>query len=176
MATEPIVIPDATAEPAAYKQALLDLIGDDDPVATLGSTVEKWRAITEGLTAEQLTSQPVDGEWSVAQITGHLFDVDLVYGFRWRLMLTEDNPTYPGYDEKLWTPMPRPPFPQLLEAWSGLRAANMLVLEANWPAAAQRSANHSQQGPETFDVTLRKIAAHDLAHINQMQRAAEAAG
>ena len=78
--------------------------GDDtDPVATLGSTVEQWRAITGGLTNDQLTNSPVDGEWSVAQITGHLLDVDIVYGFRWRLMLTEDNPSYPGYDEKLWT-------------------------------------------------------------------------
>jgi hypothetical protein len=41
MATEPIVIPDATAQPAQYKQALLDLIGDTDPIITLGSTVEK---------------------------------------------------------------------------------------------------------------------------------------
>jgi hypothetical protein len=174
MPTEPIQIPDATDQPAAYKQALLDLIGDVDPVATLGATVDKWRAITDALTADQLTAKPVDGEWSVADLTGHLFDVDVVYGFRWRLMLTEDNPTYPGYDEKLWTPMPRLPFPQLLEAWAGLRAANMLVLQANWPAAAQRTANHSQQGSETFDETLRKIAAHDLAHLNQMQRAAEA--
>jgi hypothetical protein len=174
MATEPIVIPDATAQPAQYKQALLDLIGDTDPMATLGSTVAQWRAITGGLTNDQLTTEPVDGEWSVAQITGHLFDVDIVYGFRWRLMLTEDNPSYPGYEEKLWTPMPRPPFAELLDAWSGLRAANMLVLQANWPAAAQRSANHSQQGPETLDETVRKIAAHDLAHLNQMQRAAEA--
>jgi hypothetical protein len=175
MATEPIVIPDASAEPAAYKQALLDLIGDTDPVETLAATVAQWREITGTLTPEQLTSELVDGEWSAAEITGHLFDVDLVYGFRWRLLLTEDSPTYPGYDEKLWTPMPRPPFPDLLDAWAGLRAANMLVLQANWPAAAQRVAIHSQQGPETFDVTLRKIAAHDLAHLNQLRRTAEAA-
>ena len=49
MATESIVIPDATAQPAEYKQALLDLIGDTDPIGTLGSTVEKWRAVTSGL-------------------------------------------------------------------------------------------------------------------------------
>jgi hypothetical protein len=176
MATQPILIPDATAQPAEYKQALLDLIGDTDPVATLGETVEKWRAITRGLSAKQLTTEPIEGEWSAAQITGHLFDVDLVYGFRWRLLLTEENPSYPGYDEKLWTPMPRLPFPQLLEAWAGLRAANLLVLLANWPAAGQRSANHSEQGPETLDETVRKIAAHDLAHINQLQRAVEASG
>jgi hypothetical protein len=175
MATEPIQIPDATAQPAAYKQALLDLIGDADPVETMSGTVAKWRQIVGDLSPAQLTAEPADGEWSVGAITGHLFDVDLVYGFRWRLLLTEDNPSYPGYDEKLWTPMPRLPFPRLLDAWEGLRAANMLVLRAAWPEAAKRTATHSQQGPETFDETLRKIAAHDLAHLNQLQRTAEAA-
>jgi hypothetical protein len=175
MPTEPIIIPDATNEPAAYKQALLELIADADPIATMTKTVPFWRSATGGLTEQQLANHPEDDEWSVAQITGHLFDVDLVYGFRWRLMLTEDNPTYPGYDEKLWTPHPRLPYAELLDAWEGLRKANLLILDAAPNDALSRTATHSEQGPETFDETLRKIAAHDLAHLNQMQRAAEAA-
>jgi hypothetical protein len=175
MATEPLQLPDATAEPAAYKQALLDLIGTTDPIKTMTHTVDQWRSISGRLTPVQQFAEPAPGEWSVAAITGHLFDVDLVYGFRWRLLLTEDNPSYPGYDEKLWTPMPRLPFPELLDAWEGLRAANLLVLKAAPPEALTRTAVHSQQGPETFDETLRKVAAHDLAHLNQLQRTAEAA-
>jgi hypothetical protein len=173
--TEPIIIPNATTEPAAYKQALLDLIADADPIATMAKTVPFWRSATGGLSKQQLANHPEDDEWSVAQITGHLFDVDLVYGFRWRLMLTEDNPTYPGYDEKLWTPQPRLPYAELLDAWEGLRKANLVVLNSTTKDALTRTATHSEQGPETFDETLRKIAAHDLAHLNQMQRAAEAA-
>jgi hypothetical protein len=175
MPTEPIIIPNASTEPAAYKQALLDLIADADPIATMTKTVTFWRSVTVGLNEQQLANHPEDDEWSVAQITGHLFDVDLVYGFRWRLMLTEDNPTYPGYDEKLWTPQPRLPYGELLDAWEGLRKANLIVLNAAPESALTRTATHSEQGPETFDETLRKIAAHDLAHLNQMQRAAEAA-
>jgi hypothetical protein len=71
--------------------------------------------------------------------------------------------------------MPRLAYPALLDAWEGLRNANLLVLNAAPKEALSRTANHSEQGPETFDETLRKIAAHDLAHLNQMQRAAEAA-
>jgi DinB superfamily len=175
MPTEPIQIPDASAEPAAYKQALLDLIGETDPLDTFDQTVPKWRALTSGLTSAQLAAEPEPGEWSVAAITGHLFDVDLVQGFRWRLMLTEDNPTYPGYNEKLWTPMPRLPFAQLLDAWASLRAANLLVLHAAWPQAAERTAIHAEQGSESLGQTLRKIAGHDVAHLNQLQRTVEAA-
>ena len=91
-------------------------------------------------------------------------------------MLTADNPTYPGYDEKLWTPMPRLPFPQLLDAWAGLRKANLLIFEPVPRSDWGRTANHSEQGPETFEELIRKMAGHDVAHRNQMQRAAESPG
>jgi hypothetical protein len=174
MATEPIRMPDASTEPAAYKQALLKLAEDDDPLETMSHTVAAWRQLTQGLTRDQLTREPEPGEWPIAQITGHLFDVDLVFGFRGRLMLTADNPTYPGYDEKLWAPMPRPPFDELLDAWGGLRAANLLVFKAAPKEAWSRTANHSEQGRETFDELLRKMAGHDVAHLNQLRRAVEA--
>jgi hypothetical protein len=178
MPTEPIVMPDASNDPAAYKRALLDLAArtDADPLDTLAATIPAWRALTADLTPDQLAAAPEPGEWSVAQITGHLFDVDLVFGFRGRLMLTADNPTYPGYDEKLWTPMPRPPFAALLDAWEGLREANLTVWRSAPRSAWTRRATHSEQGPETFDELLNKQAGHDIAHINQLRRAVEAAG
>ncbi len=175
MATGPILIPDATAEPAAYKRALLDLIGDTDPLETFATTAKRWRTTASELTPDQLTAAPLEGEWSVAQITGHLFDVEIVQGFRWRLMITEDNPTYPGYNEKLWTPMPRVPFSQLLDTWEGMRAANLLVLRDAWPNAAKYTAIHAEQGPETLEESVRKIAGHDIAHLDQLRRTVEAA-
>ncbi len=71
--------------------------------------------------------------------------------------------------------MPRLPFDQLLDAWASLRAANLLVLRSAWPAAAERTATHAEQGPETFGQSVRKIAGHDVAHLNQLRRTVEAA-
>jgi hypothetical protein len=167
-------MPDASTEPAAYKKALLALAEHDDPLEIMSHTVAAWRQLTQDLEPAMLSGEPEPGEWPIAQITGHLFDVDLVYGFRGRLMLTADNPTYPGYDEKLWAPMPRPPFEQLLNAWDGLRAANLLVFKAAPKAAWGRKATHSEQGPETFEELIRKMAGHDIAHLNQVQRAVKA--
>ena len=66
MATEPILIPDATAEPAKYKQALLDLTGEADPLEIFEGTVAQWRELTRDLTPAQLAAAPSDGEWSVS--------------------------------------------------------------------------------------------------------------
>ena len=174
MPTEAIHVPDATDEPAAYKQAIISLANSADPRSTLGQTIKEWRKATDGLSHEQLTRRPADDEWSIAELTGHLFDVDLVFGFRTRLILTAERPTYPGYDEKLFAAFPRPPFAELLDAWEGLRNANLLVFDAAPKTAATRVAIHQEQGPETYDELIHKMAGHDIVHLNQLRRTAEA--
>ncbi|WNI14314.1 DinB family protein [Actinacidiphila sp. ITFR-21] len=170
---EPIEIPDATAEPAKYKQALLDLIGDKDPLEAISNTAPEARRLLGELPLDVVTAAPEPGEWSAAEIIAHIFDVDIVYGFRWRLVLTEENPVYPGYDEKRWTPLPRLPFPQLLTAWEGLRASNVVLISSFPRDQWHRTGVHGEQGPETFDEMVRKVAAHDIAHLNQIERAVE---
>jgi hypothetical protein len=116
-----------------------------------------------------------DGEWNALQVVGHLLDVEVVYGFRWRLILTQERPFYPGYDEKRWSLLPRPAPTQLLAALEGLRAVNLAVLDEVDNAAATRVGVHAEQGEEDFDLTVRKVAGHDLAHLNQLARTVAAA-
>lgn len=171
MSISPITIPDATLFPAEYKQALLDLIGDRDPVDVIEETTPAVRSLCDQVPEDRLLAPPAPAEWSVRDVVAHLFDVDIVYGFRWRLVLTEDEPTYPGYNEKLFTPLTRPPFWSLMSAWEGLRTANAVLLRATPREDWGRRGHHGEQGGETFDEMVRKLAAHDLAHINQIQRA-----
>ena len=171
---EPIQIPDATLEPAAYVQALVATLGDREPLAVLRQTPTAVRAMCAQLTDAQWGTPMADGEWTALQVVGHLLDVEVVYGFRWRLILTEDRPSYPGYDEKRWSLLPRPTPSQLLAALEGLRAVNLAVLEGVDDAAG-RSGVHGEQGEERFELTVRKVAGHDLAHLNQLARTVAAA-
>ena len=165
-----IEIPDATAEPAAYVRALIGTLGDRDPLEVYRTTAAQARRLCRGLSVEQW-NVPLDaGEWSAAQIVGHLIDVDIVYGFRFRLVLTEDEPAYPGYDEKLWSQLPRPEPAELVAALSGLRAYNTALLRHTPRGRWQRWGTHSEQGGEQFGLMIAKIAGHDLAHLNQLAR------
>jgi len=169
---EAIHIPSATADPLAYQRALLEVVGDQDPLAVIATTPAKARAICADLTLDVVDKDPAPGEWSVTQIIGHLHDVDIVYGFRWRLALTEESPFYPGYDEGRWAQLPRLPFWQLLNAWEGLRATNSALLNSLSEDQLKRTGLHGEQGAETIDIMVRKVAGHDIAHLNQLQRAA----
>jgi DinB superfamily len=172
---EPIQIPDATLEPAAYVRALIATLGDREPLAVLRQTPTAVRAMCAQLTDAQWGTPMAEGEWTALQVIGHLLDVEVVYGFRWRLILTEDRPAYPGYDEKRWSLLPRPAPSQLLAALAGLRAVNLAVLEGVDAAAATRPGVHGEQGEERFELTVRKVAGHDLAHLNQLARTVAAA-
>ncbi|WP_037911308.1 DinB family protein [Actinacidiphila yeochonensis] len=166
-----IDIPSATEDPSAYVTALLETAGDRDPFEVMAMTPVWAARLFEELPVELIDEVPEAGEWPAAHVVGHLFDVDIVYGFRWRLVATEDDPVYPGYDEELWAPLPRLPFRAMLDAWTGLRAANVALLAALPAADWQRTGRHGEQGGETMEVMIRKVVGHDIAHVNQIYRA-----
>ena len=168
---EAIEMPDATAEPHAYRAALLAVIGDRDPLEVMAETPGRVRALAEGRSAGDLERRSGDGEWSAADVIGHLVDVEIVFGFRLRLVLTEDRPSYPGYDEKLWSRLPKPPGDQLYALLDGLRAYTLWTLRSIPRTEWSRAGVHGEQGEETVEVLIRKLAGHDLAHLNQLELA-----
>jgi hypothetical protein len=167
---EPIEIPDATREPAAYVTALIRALGEREPLEVLRGTPETARKLCQGLDGDGWRTPMAEGEWTPLQVVGHLVDVDIVYGFRWRLILTEDRPSYPGYDEKAWSLLPRPDPERLLDALDGLRAVNLAMLEHLDDTDREPLGVHGEQGEERFDLALAKVAGHDLAHLNQLAR------
>jgi hypothetical protein len=172
---EPIVIPDATREPAAYVAALLDTLGDRDSLEVCAASPKAVRELCAGLDEAAWLAPMAPGEWNAHQVVGHLLDVDVVYGFRWRLALTEDNPSYPGYDEKRWALLARPAPLRLLDAFTGLREANLALLRDLGDDDLRRRAVHHEQGSEDVQRMIDKVAGHDLAHLNQLQRTVSAA-
>ena len=165
-----IEVPDASAEPAAYVRALLDTLGDRDPLEVYEKTAGQVRRLCQNLSATQWDVPLGAGEWNAAQIIGHLIDVDIVYGFRFRLVLTEEEPAYPGYNEKLWSQLPHPEPAGLVSVFAGLRAYNTALLRRTPHDRWQRWGTHGEQGREQFSVLVTKIAGHDLAHLNQLAR------
>ena len=166
--SSPIEVPDATTAPLEYRDALLALIGDRDPLDVLAATPDAVAALCAGAVG----GSPAPGEWSAADVVGHLVDVEVVFGFRIRMALTEDRPEYPGYDEKRWAALPKPPLEDLVGTFRVLRAHGLHLLRRLDREELLRAGVHSEQGAETIDVIVRKMAGHDVAHLDQLARAA----
>jgi hypothetical protein len=167
---EAIGLPDPAAAPQTYRDELLAVAADRDPLEVIAQTPARVRELVRGHDACALERRPAEGEWSAAEIIGHLLDDEIVNGVRLRLTLTADRPSYPGNDPERWAELPKPPLDQLWQAWEGLRAYNLWLLRSIPRAEWGRVGLHAEQGPETVEVLIRKNAGHDLAHLNQLER------
>ncbi|MEX2584045.1 MAG: DinB family protein [Gemmatimonadota bacterium] len=85
-----------------YTRAVLDLVGERDPLVLLDSTPSEARRAIRGLDREQLRAPEAPGKWSVQHVLQHLADSDLVWGNRLRLVLAHERPVLTGYDQDLW--------------------------------------------------------------------------
>ena len=95
--------PRYSAETAcAYVSALIELLGDRDPMQVMAATPKLLREAVSELSDEALRSPEGENKWSVVQVVQHLADSELVYGYRMRLIVAEDAPDIPGYNNKAW--------------------------------------------------------------------------
>jgi nuclear transport factor 2 (NTF2) superfamily protein len=168
---EDVVIPDASTEPAEYVRALIEVLGDRDPVDVLSRTPGEVDRILGSEQPGVVLAREGPGEWSFRDVLGHLLDVDLVYGFRLRLALTEQVPSYPGYDEKRFSQLPKLDVVGLAAAFRWLRLANLELIGRLTPEQLARQGVHGEQGLEDVGLMVKKLAGHDLAHLGQMRRA-----
>lgn len=167
---ERIVGPDPVEDPEGYQKALLDLLGDGEALDILASTAEKIEDMCADLDVAVLQKEPEPGEWSAEGVVAHLLDAEIVYSFRWRMTLAQSGSQFPGYQQDLWTSLAHPSFPEMLAAFSALRRLNVWLAEETPSSEWDKIGVHSERGPETFDLSLKVVAGHDLAHLKQLEK------
>ena len=160
----------AAAAAPAYVRALLDLLGDREPVEVMPELVPWIRQRLRGIPDPVLRRPEAPGKWSVVEVLQHLADVEMVYGFRGRLVLSEDRPTIVGFDQDRWASLFRyrdVPVEQAMDQLEALRAANLAVWRTLGPAEKARIGHHTERGEESYETTKEtkgvqhlKIGAH----------------
>jgi DinB superfamily len=151
----------APAAAAGYVRALLDLLGDRDPLEVMAEQMPWIEQRTAGLDEAILRRPEAPGKWSVIQIVQHLADSDVVVAWRSRLILAEDRPAIQGYDQDAWArrlDYAHASLEVALGQLRGVRTANL------------RLGLHSERGPESLDLLLRLMGGHDLVHRRQIER------
>ncbi|HLH05991.1 MAG TPA: bacillithiol transferase BstA [Terriglobales bacterium] len=137
-------------------------------IEEIAHTPAKLRAAVAGLTSEQLNTPYRPGGWTVRQLIHHLPDSHMNSYVRFRLALTEEQPTIKPYDEARWA--------ELVDAKSAPREMSLTLLDAlhrRWvillngmtPADYQRTLVHPQQGQINLEKMLAIYAWHGRHHV-----------
>jgi hypothetical protein len=78
----------------------------ENQIKTLENLPGQLRKAVEGLSKEQLDTPYREGGWTVRQVVHHIPDSHFNAYIRFKLALTEDNPTIKPYFEKKWAELP----------------------------------------------------------------------
>ena len=167
---ERIIAADPVADPQGYRRELLALLGDEDLDEVLAATVAAFQERTRGLPEAMVGRRPEPGEWSVAELLGHVWDAEVAYSFRARAILAQERPRLPAYDQEAWARLAHPPFPELLAGLVALRTANLALIRATPASLWERVGIHEERGPTSFRVATEEIAGHARAHLLQLDQ------
>ena len=170
---------DAKRDANAYSSAVLDLLGDRDPVAVLSKTESSLRRAVQGLNARQLARREAPDKWAIRHVMQHLVDSETVWAWRLRLVLSQDRPTITGYDQDAWADRlgyDKTNVEQALEEFGVLRRANVRLLKRATAADLDRVGVHSERGEESVRHMMKLYAGHDTLHLNQIKRIRGAIG
>lgn len=139
-------------------------------IDTIAATPAALRVAVRGLSDTQLDTPYRPGGWTVRQVVHHVPDSHLNSYVRFRLALTEEQPTIKPYDEARWAELPDAKGPLVAESLALLEALHarwVSLLRAMTPAEFARTLVHPERpgAPMSLDTMVALYAWHGRHHV-----------
>jgi exoribonuclease II len=146
------------------------LMNRNEKIGVIRDFVPHLEKLIEGLSDEQLTTAYNAPEWTIAQNVHHLVDSHANSYIRFKLIVTQDNPTLVGYNQVAWAELPDAKDASIEDSLLILRGlharwARFLSSITDW----SRSGSHTESGRLTLDRLLDTYANHCEAHLKQIR-------
>jgi uncharacterized damage-inducible protein DinB len=144
-------------------------------IAAIRATPSALRAAVQGLDETQLNTPYRDGGWTLRQVVHHVPESHMNAFTRFKLALTEDNPTIRPYEEDRWARLgdvARAPIATSLTLLDALHERWGILLDVMTDADFRRPLRHPVSGPMTLDRMLQLYAwhgPHHVAHITTLR-------
>ncbi len=144
-------------------------------LADIEQAPSKLRSAVKGLSDQQLDTPYRPQGWTVRQVTHHVPDSHLNAYIRYKLALTEDEPTIKPYAENLWAQLEdtkTTPVEVSLTMLDSLHARWIRLLRSMKPEDWKRSFRHPQLGEVSLEKNLALYAwhgRHHVAHITSLR-------
>jgi uncharacterized damage-inducible protein DinB len=136
----------------------------------------RLRAAVANLTPEQLDTPYRDGGWTVRQVVHHVPDSHMNAYVRWKLALTEDEPTIKPYFEDRWAKLAdthSTPIEISLALLDSLHARWVKLLRSLTQEEWKRNFRHPELGTVSLEKNLAIYAwhgKHHVAHVTELRK------
>ena len=145
-------------------------------IEEIAETPARLRAAINGLSEKQLDTPYRPEGWTVRQVVHHVPDSHLNSYVRFKLALTEDNPTIKPYAEDRWAQLgdtQSTPVEVSLQLLESLHDRWVRLLRSLTPDQWKRTFRHPDVGEMTLDKTLALYVwhgKHHVAHITELRK------
>ncbi len=142
----------------------------------IAQTPANLRTAIQGFSEAQLDTPYRDGGWTVRQVVHHVPDSHLNSYVRFKLALTEDEPTIKPYAEDRWAELAdtkATPVEVSLTLLDSLHDRWVRLLQSLSPEDWKRSFRHPEVGLMTLEKALALYAwhgRHHVAHITELRK------
>jgi uncharacterized damage-inducible protein DinB len=144
-------------------------------IAQIAEAPARLRAAVHGLSPQQLDTPYRPQGWTVRQVVHHVPDSHMNFYIRFKLALTESEPTIKPYEQQLWAELAdtrQTPFEVSLTLLECLHQRLVPLLKSIAEADWQRTFRHPELGPVRLDTHLALYAwhgRHHVAHITNLR-------
>lgn len=148
----------------------------ESAIAEIAGLPGKLREAVRGLNDAQLDTPYREGGWTVRQVVHHVPDSHMNAYVRWRLALTETEPTIKPYEEAEWAKLEdaqRAPIEVSLRLLEPLHERWVRLLRSVKMEEFARTFRHPDHGVRTLDWMLFLYAwhgRHHTAHVTELRK------
>lgn len=139
-------------------------------IAVLRELPDRLSDAVDSLDDMQLDTPYREGGWTVRQVVHHVADSHLNSYTRFKLALTEEEPTIKPYDEGAWAALPdsRTPVDVSLTLTWALHERWVALLESMTEKDFQKKFVHPERGVQDLATTLALYDWHSRHHTAQI--------
>jgi len=147
-----------------------------EAISAIAETPANLRAAVKGFSDAQLDTPYREGGWTVRQVIHHVPDSHLNSYIRFKLALTEDEPTIKPYFEDRWADLAdtkATPIEVSLTLLESLHDRWVRLLRSLKPEDWKRAFRHPELGAMTLEKTLALYqwhGRHHVAHITELRK------
>lgn len=148
-----------------------------EAILEIAAAPQKMRDAVKGMNDAQLDTPYRDGGWTMRQVVHHVPDSHMNAYVRWRLALTETEPTIKPYEESAWAKLEdaaHAPVEVSLRLLEPLHERWVRLLHSVKEEEFARTFRHPDHGVRTLDWMLFLYAwhgRHHVAHITELKKA-----
>jgi hypothetical protein len=145
-------------------------------IEDIARTPAALRAAVQGLSEQQLGTPYRDGGWSVRQVAHHVPESHMNAYIRFKLALTEEEPTIKPYEQDRWAQLPdvsSTPIETSLSLLDFLHERWVCLLRLLQPDQWKRAFRHPEMGIVPLEKSLALYSwhgRHHVAHVTELRK------